>query len=454
MIKFRAIRKILVITVSVWTLLVLPGEAFSQSANASLSGTVQDTSGGYLPGVTIAAINVNTGVGTTTSTNSSGAFTFPSLQPGMYEVSAKLDGFQKNTTTDVALGSGAQSRLNFELQVTGLSEEIDVTTTAQDILMESSSSTGTVLESQQLIDLPLTSNDVMELVNIMGGVQPSQNEGDEFDAKRMDQSFAGVDANSIHIQQDGITINDVRYNTGIASSSRINTEMVSELKLILSPVDAEMGRGMGQVQILTKSGANDYHGSAVWNINNSALDANSWNNNRLDLPLEWRNLNTYTLSFSGPIRKNRTFFFLTWDHAIPRTHSNRTPYVWTNCARKGIFRYFNGWNSGHYDKNVVLTGSTPTRPVVDINGVPLDVRFADRLTGLNDDVQIITTEPDGKTPSSLQYVSVFGPLTEAARAQVEADLIDCSQYDPDYGAYDMDNPLSPESLEAVGIERY
>jgi hypothetical protein len=453
-VKLNIVRKILILNVTVSTLLFLPAQVFSQSANASLSGIVQDTSKGYIPGVTISATNINTGVQTTTSTNSTGAYTFPSLQPGMYEVSAELDGFQKSTTTDVALGSGAQSRLNLVLQVAGFSEEIEVATTAQDILMESSSSTGTVLESQQLIDLPLTSNDAMELVNIIGGVQPSQNEGDDFDAKRMDQSFAGVDANSIHIQQDGITINDVRYNIGIASSSRINTEMVSELKLILSPVDAEMGRGMGQIQILTKSGANDYHGSAVWNINNSSLDANTWNNNRLDLPLEWRNLNTYTLSFSGPIRKNRTFFFLTWDHAIPRTHSNRTPYVWTNCARKGIFRYFNGWNSGHYDKDVVLTGSTPTRPVVDINGVPLDVRFADRLVGLNDDVGIITTEPDGETPSSLKYVSVFGPLTETARAQVEADLINCSQYDPDYGAYDMHNPFSLESLEAVGIERY
>ena len=101
--------------------------------------------------------------------------------------------------------------------------------------------------------------------------------------------------------------------------------MVSEFKLILSPVDAEMGRGMGQVQILTKSGANAYHGSGVWNINNTALDANSWNNNRPEYPLEWRNLNTYTLSLSGPIKKNKTFFFLTWDHAIPRTHANRTP---------------------------------------------------------------------------------------------------------------------------------
>ena len=126
--------------------------------------------------------------------------------------------------------------------------------------------------------------------------------------------------------------------------------MVSEFKLILSPVDAEYGRGVGQVQILTRSGANAYHGSGVWNIRNSALDANSWYNNRVGNELEWYNMNTYTLSFSGPIKKNKTFFFLTWDHAIPRTHDWLTPDVLTNCARKGIFRYFTGWK---------LAGSIP-----------------------------------------------------------------------------------------------
>jgi hypothetical protein len=449
----------------------MPLYVFGQST--SLSGTVQDTTEGYLPGVTITAVNVNTGVEKVTLTNDSGAFNFPSIQPGTYTVSAELDGFQASSKTDVELGGGTQARLNFELQVAGMSEEIQVTTTAQDILTESSASTGTVLRSQELIDLPLTSNDVLELVNIMGGVTPIEG-SDIFN--RESQQFAGMDANSVHVQQDGITINDVRYNTGISSSSRINTEMVSEFKLVLSPVDAEMGRGMGQVQILTKSGANAYHGSGVWNITNSALDANTWANNRTGQELAWRNLNTYTLTFSGPIVKNKTFFFLTWDHAIPRTHSNRTPAVLTNCARKGIFRYFEGWNGGHYESTIGYTGATPTRAVVDLNGFPLDQALADSLgysfVGLNEGsggedsegrplgniVQPITVQPDGETPSSFRYVSVFGPLNETAQAELEADLINCSQYDPYDDStgyyYDMDDPISPESLNALGITHY
>ena len=459
-------KKNTILAIAILTFLVLCTRTFGQTTNVSLSGTIQDPDKLVVPGVTVTATNVDTEVTTTVLSNNSGVYNFPSLQPGLYTISAKMDGFQINTKTDVDLtGVAAQHRLDFDLAVAGLYEELEVTTTAQDILTASNSSTGTVLRSQELIDLPLTSNNVMELVNIMGGVQPSQelfdpSAEDEFDSRRSDQSFAGVDTNAIHIQQDGITINDVRYATGIASSSRINTEMVSEFKLILSPVDAEMGRGMGQVQILTKSGANTYHGSGVWNITNSALDANTWDNNRQDIPLEWRNLNTYMLTFSGPIIKNKTFFFVTWDHAIPRTHTNAVPIVLTNCARKGIYRYFNGWNSGHNDADVVLTGATPTKPVVDINGVPLDPRFADQIVlGNNEDVEIITLEPDGETPSSLQYVSVFGPLTAEAQALVEQDMIDCSAYDP-YSVdgnpylYDMSDPTSAESLAALGIERY
>ena len=71
-------------------------------------------------------------------------------------------------------------------------------------------------------------------------------------------------------------MNEVRYNSGIVSPIRVNQEMVGEFKMVLSPVDAEMGRGAGQVQILTKSGANAFHGSGVWNIQNTALDANEW----------------------------------------------------------------------------------------------------------------------------------------------------------------------------------
>src|SRR5690606_21885934 len=127
-------------------------------------------------------------------------------------------------------------------------------------------------------------------INIMGGVVRAE---DPIFSNNQ-QTFAGVTAGNINIQRDGVTVNDVRYDSGIVSPQRINPEMVGEFKMILSPVDAEMGRGAGQVQIITKSGANAFHGSGVWNIQNSSLDANEFGNKKRGIEPTWRNLNNYS----------------------------------------------------------------------------------------------------------------------------------------------------------------
>ena len=430
-------------------------QGFGQSGSGSLRGTVTDATGGVLPGVTVSATNVGTGVGQTTLTDNSGIYTFQSLPAGTYAVSAALDGFQTANVTDVDLTVAAQANLDVELQVAQLAVELEVTTSAQDILTESSSSTGTVLPPRQITELPLTSNDVLELINIMGGVVPATDPLFSRDT----QSFAGMDSHNINLQQDGISINEVRYNSGIASPSRVNTEMVSEFKMILSPVDAEMGRGMGQVQILTKSGANQFHGSGVWNIQNSSLDSREWEIARQNETADWRNMNTYTLTFSGPIVKNKTFFFASWDHAIPRSKVMVDAHMLTPCAQKGIFRYFTGWDNGAYDSTITsdMFGASTSRPVVDVNGVPLDPRFAGQVAGLTGDTQIISAHPDG-TPygagEGLQYTSVFGPLTDNARALIEMDLVNCSYYEPDLVAFDRSDPMSAGSLSSLGITGY
>ena len=134
----------------------------------------------------------------------------------------------------------------------------------------------------------------------------------------------------------------------------INPDMVGELKVILSPVDAEMGRGNGQVQILTRSGTNKLHGAAVWSVRNSALDANTWSNNRQVVNGVWKptqptwiNRHQATVSAGGPILKNKTFFFALYDQQFERQRGTARPVVLTDCARNGIFRYWEGWGNGN-----------------------------------------------------------------------------------------------------------
>ncbi len=406
MIKTRFTRKELIFPAVMLLFLLLSAQAFGQTA--SLSGTVMDASRAVLPGATITATNSETGIKATTKANNAGVYSL-AVPAGTYKVTAEMPGFQTNNKTDVQIGTGAQVRLNFEMDVAGVATQIEISSSAQDMLLESSSSTGTVMNDQVAKELPLLGNDMMQLINVMGGVVKPENTifGNS------NQTFAGVMGNDINIMRDGVSVNDVRFGSGIVSPGRLNPEMVGEFKLVLTPVDAEMGRGAGQVQVLTKSGGNEYHGSGVWSILNTALDAHEWNNNRTGTDPNWKNVNQYTISGGGPIIKNKTFFFASWDHNIVRERGVITTPALTPCARKGIYRWFPGWINGNLNTAINRGNGAQTRPVVNADGTPLtpaDNRDGTPYTG------------------TLQFASVLGQLTPQAQAQIAQDPINCSAF--------------------------
>ena len=129
---------------SLLALCLLLGSAFAQTSNATLGGTVSDSTGALIPGVSITATNTQTGVVTSVISNEAGAYQFASLQPGAYKVSAELNGFQTQLYNNVALGISQQVRLNFALQVGGVAQSVEVTVAADTLLATSSSSVGSV----------------------------------------------------------------------------------------------------------------------------------------------------------------------------------------------------------------------------------------------------------------------------------------------------------------------
>jgi hypothetical protein len=387
-------------------ILVLSVQAFSQSSNASLGGTVADVSGAVVPGVRVTATNTGTGVVSTTISNNSGIYSFPSLLPGNYKVAAEQQGFQVQTYTDVQLGNAAQVRLNFKLQVSGITEAVEVSVAADRMILESSSSSGDVLPDKTVHELPLVNDNALDLVRTMSGYIPPADPINNANAA----TIGGVSIANINVQRDGVSVSDVRYPAGVHSPTMINPDMVGEVRMIISPVDAEMGRGNGQVQVMTKSGTNAYRGSSAWDVQNSKLDSNQWSNNRTNTTPYWRNLNQYTVSLGGPIRKNKTFFFVLWNGQISRIRDTASPLALTPCARKGVFRYFDNWVNGRYGIATTTTGQTPTIAVVDFNGNPLRP----------------ATNPDGSAyAGQLRYASVFGKLLKTPSTG------DCSDFNPD-----------------------
>jgi hypothetical protein len=138
--------------------------AWAQTANARVSGTVADAARALIPGVTVTAVNTQTGVVTTALSNETGTYNFASLQPGIYKVSAELPGFQTQTYTDVDLGASQQVRLNFTLAVGAVTQAVEVTVAADTLLATSSASVGSVLPEHTVRDLPIVGRDALSLV--------------------------------------------------------------------------------------------------------------------------------------------------------------------------------------------------------------------------------------------------------------------------------------------------
>jgi len=297
--------------------------------------------------------------------NESGAYRFASVLPGNYKLTAELTGFKPTTLNGVIVGTSAQVRLDISLEIGTSNTSVEVAVSSQQLLTESSASIGQVLATERVTALPNISGEVLDLVRIMPGMRVDPF-GDAF------STFTGLQTSTINTVRDGLSVTDTRNANGISGTTTLNPDLVGEIRIILTPVDAELGRGNGQIQISTRSGTNTYSGSAVWSVRNSAFSANSWNNNRAIDPvtglwkpikLDWQNTNQITASYGGPIVKNKTFFYALYDQNISRNRSLVSNNVLTDTARQGIMRYWSGWNPGN--ANVAL----PTFPTSTTAGV-------------------------------------------------------------------------------------
>jgi len=343
-------------------ILLLNGSVgLAQSGNAQLGGLIEDSSKALIPGVTVTATNVDTNVTQTTLSNESGTYNFAALPPGKYKVSADLSGFKKVVNDDVVLPYAGQIRINFTMEIGQSNQTVEVVSNSSNQLRESSASVGDVLSNDKIRNLPLVGNNILDLLVTLPGFRKDPN------SNTLD-NINGLNMDSVNVTRDGITVNDTRNSTTIFGTNALSTtvilpELVGEVRMILSPVDAELGRGNSQLQISTRSGTNRYTGSASWNVLNSALNANTWTNNHTAFtdpfsgdqytytPKTWNNRHQITLAYGGPIKipgvydgKNKTFFYGVWSKNIRASRDQVQTTVLTDSARLGIYRYWSGYN--------------------------------------------------------------------------------------------------------------
>jgi hypothetical protein len=195
--------------------------AFGQAVNGAFTGTVADSSGAVLPGVSITATNTATGVVTSTVSNEGGAYFIPGLLPGVYNLSAELPGFQKETYSNAALGNAVTVRLNFGLKVASTAQSVEVTVSADTVLSTSSPTIGQGLTERKVNDLPLVGGNILDLINVLGGVDNvvmsgvgNTPIGGAAAFGRQGTTLAGVSAQDTPVLRDGIMVNDLRWPDG------------------------------------------------------------------------------------------------------------------------------------------------------------------------------------------------------------------------------------------------
>jgi Carboxypeptidase regulatory-like domain/TonB-dependent Receptor Plug Domain len=387
---------------------------FSQSATATLSGTVEDANSAVIPGATVTVENVNTSLRRQTTTNGEGYFTVPLLPPSTYTVRVEGQGFSPAQINNVVLNVGDQKSLQIQLNTGNLSEMVQITVDAP--LINESPAVGTVVDRQFVENIPLNGRSFQSLLSLTPGVQvvPSNAAKGQFSVNGQRPS-----ANAFIV--DGVSANFGTVATGSfpgaqtsgnlpglttfgTTQSLVSVDALEEFKVQTSGTSAEYGRQPGgQISIVTRSGTNQFHGSLFDYLRNDKLDANDWFANRAGARRPPERQNDFGGTFSGPVLlprfgeggrqpwyngRNRTFFFFSYEGLrlrLPQFNLSNVPTLTLRqtapAGMQPILNSFpvpNGRDLGNGLAEFSAAYSDPSN--LDATSIRIDHTFSSRLT--------------------------------------------------------------------------
>ncbi|MBD0327134.1 MAG: carboxypeptidase regulatory-like domain-containing protein, partial [Pyrinomonadaceae bacterium] len=288
------------LVVSLACLLCMPLALICQvGTEGSFIGTVTDPQGGAIPGATVTITNTATGLTKTVTTDDNGSFVIPALPAGPYSVSVQAKGFKKWEVARTDLTVGDRSRLGPVLQVGDVTETVAVQAIAP-IVQTEKASVETVVQMQQIRELPLATRNPLALVALVPGMRwESTQDGGERATYVQGQ---GLRNNKTGFQLDGLNSNAPMDEGGTGIP---NVDTIAEFNVQTLNFSAESGRNPMQVIVVTKSGTNQFHG-ALWEfVQNDAFNAR----NTFSPTVSRVRRNQFGGAVGGPIIRNRTFFF-------------------------------------------------------------------------------------------------------------------------------------------------
>jgi len=362
----------------------LPGLCFAQNESATLSGQVTDPAGAAIVGAEVVLTNVDTNVEQRTKTNTAGLYVFTGVHPGAYRVAAGSPGFKTLIKENLTLHVQDEIGENFSLSLGSVAET--VTVNASDLHINTTdAAVSTVVDRQFAENLPMNGRSFQTLIQLTPGVVltvSAPNDGGQFsmNGQRASSNYWMVDGVSANfgVASAGPSGNGFSGALGASSAqggtnSLVSVDALQEFRVQTSTYAPEFGRTPGgQISIVTRSGTNKFHGTVFDYFRNDVLDAKDWFANNKGLPKPQERQNDFGGTFSGPIFRDRTFFFFSYEGLrlrLPQVAETTVPSL---TARQNAIPDLQPFLNAY---------PRPEASAPDINGAsPFDASFSNRST--------------------------------------------------------------------------
>jgi hypothetical protein len=378
---------------SVIALIALPVVSTAQTSSSSIRGTVTDPQGNIVVGATVILKNRETTYSRTATTQDNGQFAFELIPPGSYTVDVEAKGFKRARLNDVRALVAKPTDLPVQLEVGTLSETVSVSAAASEaILNNSDASLGNNFVAQQITQLPLNARNVANLLSLQPAVTPSG-------------YVAGGRSDQANLTLDGVDVNEQQTGDAFTPVLRVSPDTVEEFRVTTTNPNASQGRSSGaQVELVTKTGSNQWHGNLFEYHRNTIFTANDFFNNRTvdkttgkSLPRPTLLRNNYGGSFSGPIKKDRFFFFYNYEARRDARQGTINRLVPLASLGQGLLKFTARTPAGANvpvtlttaQLNALTTNGLPTgTPLVDVNPVTVNIlaNAASKYVSNNTDV--------------------------------------------------------------------
>lgn len=318
------------------------GNALAQSGTSGLRGTVSDTQGAHIPGATVTLVNPQTGFVRAVTADSTGSYQFLAVPPGTYTVRVELAGFRMAVYEGVSLPVEIVARQDVRLELGGLAETIEVVAETT-VINTTDASLGNTITGIQVRELPLEARNVVGLLSLQPGAVYLPN---TTNTDPRSGSVSGARADQSNVTLDGVDVNDPQFGTAYSSALRVTLDALQEFRVQTSNYGAESGRSSAaQVSLVTRSGTNEFRGSAYGVHRNTAWSSNEYFLKLAQLgsgqPSEAPKLDK-TIgggSFGGPILRDKLFFFGNFEKLREESEASVLRNVPSATMRDGVLVY-------------------------------------------------------------------------------------------------------------------